>query len=338
MKNSSFGDLLTEGIYAIQNIESKNKKKSVREIEDELAKSIRRNAGTIEWFRKGNIPTAQFETEELARVIFVRGIMNVIWLEHFLKSARHPNWTSLRDELISLPNDQGGEANRTLYRRIKMHIDKQLLLNGITKTFREIEIEATSETPLSSIRHRIITSGASIQDFYFEVNKTYREDNGEIKGRILLRNANIYTWLIEFLPPLLQGKHAYYSYVTSNKGSNSLTSEEVRKQHLEGTRSYDFENWGVTITAPTENLNMCLTFPMKYPISLPVTGGFGVYQGLNDVLEEKTRIILLGGFSARFDQEAEQWSLELTVVNAKLGFRYELQWSPPSESMIKELV
>lgn len=340
MKNRflGFGELLTQGIDSIQKIESQDKKKRISEIETELAKSTGRQVSTIQWFRKGHIPKRLVEIEELARVIFRRGQMSVEWLEQFLKSAGHPNWTALRDELAPTRLSLENQNNASLYKRLKMSLNKQLSLDGSTQTIHDVEILVTSQNPLSIIRHRTINSTNVIQDYRFELNETNRDDKGKITARIISKNENIYSSVIEFTPPLTQGNHAYYSYTARSKGSLSLTFDEVHRQYLEGQRRADYESWGFTIKIPTEQLNMHILFPPKYPISLPTTGGFGVYQELNDVLEEKTRVIAGGGFSAKLDKDLEQWSLKLSVLDAKMGCYYELQWIPPPESILKSIV
>ena len=102
MKTNSkkFEDLLTEGIYTIQRIESKTKKKRISEIEEELAISIHRKTSTIEWFRQGHPPLTQFEIEQLAHDLYIRGHLDRMWVEAFLQSSGHPLWLEVIDNIL----------------------------------------------------------------------------------------------------------------------------------------------------------------------------------------------------------------------------------------------
>ena len=66
MSAEKFANLLTEGIYKIRFAESKN----IQTIQDELGYALGRKGGaSIEYWRKGNIPTKLSDIEDLARQI-----------------------------------------------------------------------------------------------------------------------------------------------------------------------------------------------------------------------------------------------------------------------------
>lgn len=98
MSAEKFAELLTEGIYKIRFAESKN----IRAIQDELGYTLGKKGGaSIEYWRKGHIPTKFSDIESLAREIVKRAQVERTWLKEFLRSADHPAPEKLCDELFS---------------------------------------------------------------------------------------------------------------------------------------------------------------------------------------------------------------------------------------------
>ncbi len=328
IKSQKFGDLLTEGIYAIQKAELFNKKKNLDIIQRELSEAINRQVSTIEYYRKGNVPTSQFEIEQLAREIFKRGRVGEDWLEHFLKNAKHINWLAVKDELF-IPGTNILERDESYsYQRTKLYISKQILPEGFSETLKQTEIEVIGDNELSVIRHRVINLSSPIEQFKLDFQQGYRKDGGEITARVLAIHDHICVWAIEFTPPLAIGQKASYSYKTYGRYYSS-TAEDVESQYKNGRRSKKFELWSVKIAAPTDELEMQILFPLNFSIALPPTGGFSVYAGTHEQIKEKAFIKEKNGFVAKFDEKLRRWTMTLNVSPAHFGYVYELQWIPP---------
>ena len=83
-----FGQLLTEAIYNIRAHEAKRTKKTLGLIQDELGFALGRDGGSsIEYWRKGNIPAAVADVEQLAREVVKRRGLDRSRLKQFLDSA-----------------------------------------------------------------------------------------------------------------------------------------------------------------------------------------------------------------------------------------------------------
>jgi hypothetical protein len=109
---NQFSMLLTEAIYRIRSLESKDGK-SIQMLQDELGYAIGRETGgsAIEHWRKGNVPAQYNEVEALAREIMRRSDLDRRWLERFLVAGKHPNPALLCDEL----RPAGGAVQRELH-------------------------------------------------------------------------------------------------------------------------------------------------------------------------------------------------------------------------------
>ncbi|MFZ0543811.1 MAG: tetratricopeptide repeat protein [Candidatus Promineifilaceae bacterium] len=83
-----FAQLLTEAIYRIRVKESK----TIGAVQDELGYAIGKHGGaSIEYWRKGNIPSKREDVERLAEEIVRRSDLNTSWLNDFLVSSGHPD-------------------------------------------------------------------------------------------------------------------------------------------------------------------------------------------------------------------------------------------------------
>lgn len=89
--SQKFAQLLTEAVHHIRLQEAKATKKSIRLVQDELGYALGREGGScIEYWRKGNIPAALDDLENLARELVKRNGLTPEALKQFLTSARHP--------------------------------------------------------------------------------------------------------------------------------------------------------------------------------------------------------------------------------------------------------
>lgn len=95
-----FGTLLTEAVYRIRSLESREGK-SIQILQDELGYAIGRDSGgsAIEHWRKGNVPAQQRELEALAREIMRRADFDRAWLLRFLSCGRHPHPQQACDQI-----------------------------------------------------------------------------------------------------------------------------------------------------------------------------------------------------------------------------------------------
>ncbi|MBX3055872.1 MAG: hypothetical protein KF770_05300 [Anaerolineae bacterium] len=97
MDKSKFGDLLTEGIYAIKSRE----RKPINLIQDELGNAIGLQGGSMIYvWRHGRVPTNDAYVARLAREIAVRGKLDRKWVEMFLRSGNYPGVAQLCDDIF----------------------------------------------------------------------------------------------------------------------------------------------------------------------------------------------------------------------------------------------
>ncbi len=93
-----FARLLSEGVYRIKLHETK----SLQIIQDQLGYAIGREGGSsVDYWRRGHVPSKLEDLENLAREIVRRGRLGRNWLEQFLIHGRHPAPDQLADELFS---------------------------------------------------------------------------------------------------------------------------------------------------------------------------------------------------------------------------------------------
>src|SRR5215212_1684381 len=92
-----FSGLLTQGIFQVRTLESK----PIRTIQDELGYALNKKGGaSIEYWRKGNVPSKLVDLEKLASELVKRGKLNRAWLEKFLHNGGHPTVEHICDELF----------------------------------------------------------------------------------------------------------------------------------------------------------------------------------------------------------------------------------------------
>lgn len=98
-----FAQLLTEAIYRIRVKESK----TIGAVQDELGYAIGKQGGaSIEYWRKGNVPSKQKDIQRLAEEIFRRSDLNVTWLNDFLFCSGHPAPQFVVDQIAHLRRSQ----------------------------------------------------------------------------------------------------------------------------------------------------------------------------------------------------------------------------------------
>lgn len=331
-----FSELLYQGIQAIRSQESSHKRKLVKDIHTELALAIGRRPTTIEHYLRRNVPTTSYELETLARSIFMRGHLNKEWLEGFLLTGGHHNVSEALNEIIGVENNGSINADESyLFIRRKLESVYELFpdRSRVSKTY--IELEATSDLEVESVRHRNI---ADITDEFdgleLEFEPGEHSAEGTLNNRIVKKDPNILIWIVEFTPPLKKGEVVSYSYSHKKLKTLNWTREDCEFLFKNGLSNKKLAVWRYTLAAPTEIFSATVKFPSHYPIALPPSGGFCAYMGMAEDLREKTRLIAENAFSAHFDATKDRWELRLQVNNGRVGMGYELQWIPPSLSQI----
>lgn len=330
-----FSELLYQGIQAIRSHESSRTRKLVKDIHLELALAIERRPTTIEYYLRGNIPSTSFELETLAKSIFIRGSLTKEWLEDFLLTGGHRNVLEVLNKIVGVDNGSKNVDESYLFIRRKLESVYELLpdRSRISKTY--IELEATSDLEVESVRHRNI---ADITDEFdgleLEFEPGERSGEGTLNNRIVKKDANILIWIVEFTPPLKKGEVISYSYSHKKLKTLNWTREDCEVLFKNGLSNKKLAAWRYTLSAPTELFSATVKFPRHYPIALPPSGGFCAYMGAAEDLREKTRLIAENAFSAHYDAAEDRWELRLKVSNGRVGMGYELQWIPPSSSQI----
>lgn len=330
-----FADLLRKGIWEIQRLESKQEKKLLKDIYEELGCVIGRQASTIDYYLRKHVPTSINELEQLGQEIFRRGCLDQAWLESFLQSGGHPRPSSVYDRILTSTTVQATEQQNTPYRRTKWHNVRKVFSSKSYILESQVELQATSDFDLESVRHRITADDMPlIEKVQVEFKPGFRE-GGAFQHRILKNVPGYFVWIVEFNPPLKKDQKASYSYKYHVADIKPWTYEECEDLFNCGEMNKKFATARYYVNAPIDDLQIRIEFPSCYPISLPSTGGFGVYYDVVDDINEKTRILAEKGFSANYNPSFQQWTLELKVRNAVPSLSYELQWFPPRRDKLQ---
>ena len=334
---TNFKELLYRGLIAIQRYESLESKKFLQTIKQELGTAIGKRTSTIDYYLKGHVPTTLSILERLAQELLTRGHMDREWLEAFLDAGGYPDVASLCDELLVPSQGNLDDFQGIPYKRLRWHYARELFWDGITTSHTQIDIKVTSDSPLQSVRHRnTLDMDEYYEPTFLQFEPGFRDGNGSMEAHIMRNDIHELIWTVEFAPPLLKNERAFYSFTQRKQFTSLLTYESCYHHYQTGRFRGFFAYLRYIMPVPTDELYLKYTFPPEYQLALPPSGGFGVYLGFSENLEEKTRIVANNGFSANFDEATMQWTLELLVHNAKMGHYYELQWIPPRAELIEK--
>lgn len=326
---AEFARLLTKAIHRIR-AETGD---TISGIQDEICTALGKEGGSIiEYWRKGNLPAELSDLEQLARELVRRdGLRKQEELEQFLEYGGHVQPDILSKELFS---QQPATNQQPLYKRHYMHISRQLSIDGLVISSCQTEIEVLQDQPLSSIRHKNWAAIGKYEDFQLGFKMISRHGGGSIRTRIMKNDPELVLWRMEFRPPLLKNQRASYIHTQSFRGECTLTYEECYKQYKQGLRPGDFEFYRHTIRVPTDEFKLAMVFPPGYPISLPPSGGFAVYVGQSEHLQETAKLRVMDSFSMTYDDATDRWSIELIARPAYIGFGYQIRWVPPEAAFI----
>lgn len=241
------------------------------------------------------------------------------------------------DELLRV-SSESGTIQRPLYKRGKLHAQRQLQLDGVVTAHNKVEIQVIADVPLRSVRHRrTVVEAGEFKEPDLEFEAGYRDGAGDMRPRILNKTGNVITWAVEFTPPLLKGQQAAYAYRQSSGGPFAMTLEKIHEDIAAGLRVTDFSHWRFHMVAPTDELYMKIEFPPGYQITLPSSGGFNVYLGTTEYGAERDRLMAERAFSARLDPLSNRWVIELLINHAQMGLTYVLEWIPPTKAAVETL-
>lgn len=327
--DNDFAQLLTKAIRRI----STEADQSITTTQDQISYMLGKKKGgsLIEFWRRGKVPSELKDLEQLTRELVKRGgLRNQAEVAKFLAYGGHPNPAPLTNELIP----QSIETTSTvLYKRLTLDTKRIISSTGLVTSFYQTEIQALAEFPLQSIRHRRMANEGKLEDLVLEFTPGYRDGHGGMRRRILSKSEKLLVWAVEFDPGLLKNQKASYSYVQSCRGSHAITYEQCNEQFVAGHSQGKYDYWRFKMTAPTDELHMKLEFSPNYPIALPPSDGFSVFSDSSEHLYEKARLMNGHCFSKKFNEETQQWTLELKVKSALMGLGYQLQWIPPRSTV-----
>lgn len=324
-----FTDVLTKALKRI----STETKTGIEDLQIEIGLAIgKRGGSSIERWRKRSLPSKASDIVLLAKELVKRGgLRNRGELETFLVSCGYGNSSVLSDELFPQEADV---SSGLLYKRLKMDVKRQISLDGKVTSFYRTEIQATTDFPLQSIRHRRTTPEGKFESWRLEFIPGQRDHGGEMRKRILSNSEKLLEWIVVFDPPLRKNEKASYSHIQTCWGAHAISYEECNEQFVAGHSRGKYEYWRIKMIVPTENLRMILEFPPNYLISLPPGDGFSVYFDASEHLPEKAKLMNQKSFSRNFNNETNQYIFELTVQPAVMGLAYGLLWIPPRASSI----
>lgn len=158
--SETFKKLLTEAIYRIKSLESKN----ISIIQDEIGYALSKKNGTmVEHWRKGNVPRTLAELEELTKVIVERGSMTPTWAQDFLTAGGHPIASKITAQLFPdfihplppLPTDSLPPI-APIPTRSLMPLRHNPLFVGRSDILRQIAEQINVNRQLNSIQKKVV--------------------------------------------------------------------------------------------------------------------------------------------------------------------------------------
>ncbi|MEM7116604.1 MAG: tetratricopeptide repeat protein, partial [Chloroflexota bacterium] len=151
-----FAALLTAAIREIKKRESK----TIAIIQDELGYALDKTGGaSIEYWRKGNLPSKTADLTQLARAIIERLPKDKAWLLHYCAVTNYPHTDELVEELFptpQLPTDMIPEptalpnGSHMPLRRNPFFVGRTWDLQALAKTLRDGMVTAVNEVQIAA--------------------------------------------------------------------------------------------------------------------------------------------------------------------------------------------
>lgn len=131
-----FAQLLTEGIHTIKIRQFK----SIKIIQDELGYALGKEKGgvSIEYWRKGHIPSDLSDVEKLGQEIVRRANLGREWFQPFLRYAGYPDPAALANRVFAggLSYSEPQAINRLPYKTHRDLVGRETLLKEIMQALR----------------------------------------------------------------------------------------------------------------------------------------------------------------------------------------------------------
>ena len=215
------------------------------------------------------------------------------------------------------------------FRRKSVRHETEIKIDGSAESKATIEVVATKYELSCCYHEEFITGVENPEKDQLQI-ETYAINPGKriIKFPITARGLDYIQWLAEFIPPLKPGEESVcYGYRVHRKNIHAMTSKARKAPH------FPWERTSYQIIYPTDYLEIRLLFPPKY---FPKVS-FMVYIAYerNKALFEFERLRVENCFTQK--REGEQLEVKLCVGSPKLGFIYQIEWEPLSESEYEEI-
>jgi len=215
------------------------------------------------------------------------------------------------------------------FRRRFVKQEMEIKMDGSAECKTTIEVVAT-KYELSSCYHEEFITGVENPEKDQLRLEPYAINPGKrtIKFPVTERGLDYVHWLTEFIPPLKPGEEPVsYGYRLHRKNTHVMTSEAGKAPNFPQERT------SYQIIYPTDYLETRLLFPLKY---FPKVS-FMVYMAYerNKALFEFERLKAENCFAQK--KEGEQLEVKLCIRSPKLGFIYQIEWEPLSESEYEEI-
>jgi len=191
-------------------------------------------------------------------------------------------------------------GNKYLVERTEIMMES--LIDSLQSAFHRIEVEEMTES-------------VSVKPESFEFRCLEKPSHTEVTHEILVNRESVFSWKVNFNPPLKKSEKVKYAYKKKGPLYNPYTYEELIKRIEAGTYEYKepkCEACEWTISYPTYELHHDFEFPEDYEIREYYPD---VVLGQEKVKaeEELKRVVDGNMFSA--EKVFDKWILRLKVIS-----------------------
>jgi len=243
---------------------------------------------------------------------------------------------SLRKHLEK--SDDSGIAVTPYLFRHYMHSKQEICSKDTVIERTEICIESLVDN-LKTAYHRIqleeLTEGLSVKPSDFAFKCLEHPSRIKVEHQILVSTEDIFSWQINFDPPLNKGERVTYAYKKVVPLYNPYTYEELMQRIESGTYEYNepkCEACEWLVIYPTYELQHEFEFPENYEIT-ECHPEVVVGKEKLKAEDELKRIREEGMFSA--EKIFDKWVLKLHVPKPLTNHIYYTFYLPPSEKQLE---
>ena len=219
-----------------------------------------------------------------------------------------------------------------------MHSRQEICSRDAVIERTEICIESLVDN-LKTAYHRIqleeLTEGLSVKPSEFAFKCLEHPPRNKVEHQILVSTEDIFSWQINFDPPLNKGERVTYAYKKVVPLYNPYTYEELMQRIEAGTYEYNepkCEACEWLVIYPTYELRHEFEFPENYEIS-EYHPEVVVGKEKLKAEDELKRIREQGMFSA--EKIFDKWVLKLHVPKPLTNHIYYTYYLPPSEKQLE---